>query len=71
VVPRQRIAEECDLLVDDHPEEPVRVEPGQIESIWLSEPLEELQVRPAIEHVVLVVLDEGARIIDVLWQGRV
>jgi hypothetical protein len=26
VVPRQRIAEECDLLVDDHPEEPVRVE---------------------------------------------
>jgi hypothetical protein len=33
VVPRQRIAEECDLLVDDHLEEPVGVEPGQIESI--------------------------------------
>jgi hypothetical protein len=71
MVPGQRVADEGDGLVRDDLEEPVRVEAREVAAFRLPAPLEELQVRAAVQHAVLVLLDEVAGLVGVLRRGRV
>ncbi|RWV87760.1 hypothetical protein GW17_00050212 [Ensete ventricosum] len=66
LVPGQGVADEGQGLAADEVEEPGGVEAREVAAIGLPPPLEEVQVRPAVLHAVLVLLDGEAGLVGVV-----
>lgn len=71
LVPSDGISDECQRLVSNDIQELKRVEEGQVASIGLPPPLQEVSVGPAVLEAVLVLVDSPARRVCVVRGFRV